>query len=334
MRARRRLGHTVQPLVLTLAATCMVAGGCWADFPESRYLQDARQPDSRQPDSRQPDSRQPDSQPDLGPLDHGADLLPADGPQPDLGPREAGPDQAGDQRLPDTLAPDLPRPDALTPDLPAPDTLALDLPSPDTLAPDTLVPDTLGPDAFSCTPNTFVDCSGKLLRYCNAIGDGLVSTNCASSSCSTALQRCDQCDPSSTAPSCQGADLRTCSAKGLFETSTCLLGCLAGACCTDGDNDGAACTDCDDTDGDAFPGQSSYFDVPRQSGGYDYNCINGEEQEFPDLVQCVGSGANCSGDGWIGAVPACGQSGQYATCTKVTGSCVQQPPTTQTQTCR
>ena len=190
-------------------------------------------------------------------------------------------------------------------------------------------------DAWRCTPGSFVACANKTLERCNTTGDGVVKIGCGSASCSTSLQRCDECNPTA-APTCYKGDIQTCSADGLFVVSiTCPDGCLAGICCTDGDNDNASCDDCDDSDANAFPGQTAYFAVARTSGGYDYNCDTKEDPEFPTIVACIiESGVTCIGEGWVGTVPACGQTGQFATCLKVTGSCTSQPPTTKTQTCR
>lgn len=239
-----------------------------------------------------------------------------DGPRPDRGP--------GD--LPTGEARDLS-------DLPTSDLLG-DTRVPD-LSPDLFVPDLPKPDVFSCTPGAFVSCTtAKTLSRCNTTGDGVISINCGSASCVVSLQRCNECNPTAP-PTCQGASLRTCSIDGLFTTAPCALGCKDGACCVDGDNDGSSCDDCDDADKNAFPGQTTYFAVPRAGvGGYDFNCSGTQEREFPTVVACVGAGGNCSGDGWEGSVPACGQAGQFATCLKDAGNCVQQAATTKTQTCR
>lgn len=287
-----------------LAGLALLLSGCWADFPESRFsLNDST--------VTRPDSRRDGSRPDQGPGD-----LPT-----------------GEAR--DLMTKDTPTTDSDLPvsDLPG-DALVSDLPKPDVLKPDLLKPDVLKPDVFSCTPGAFIRCAtSKTLSRCNSNGDGVISINCGAASCVVSLQRCDQCDPAS-APTCQGASVRTCSINGLFTTTLCALGCKDGACCVDGDKDGSSCDDCDDADKNAFPGQTSYFAVPRVGGGYDFNCSGTPEREFPNLVACVGAGGNCGGDGWVGSVPACGQAGQFATCLKDAGNCVQQTATTQTQTCR
>jgi hypothetical protein len=78
--------------------------------------------------------------------------------------------------------------------------------------------------------------------------------------------------------------------------------------------------DCDDGDADAHPGQAAFFDQPSQgSKSFDYNCDKLAEKEHPSLVSCSPSGAGCTGDGWVGGVPACGQTGSYATCFKQSG---------------
>ena len=82
--------------------------------------------------------------------------------------------------------------------------------------------------------------------------------------------------------------------------------------------------DCCDTDNRAFPGQTMYFTSARTTcGGYDFNCVNGDERApvtNPTTIStgaCAGSvAASCSGStltpGWVGAAPtACGQVATY-----------------------
>lgn len=46
-------------------------------------------------------------------------------------------------------------------------------------------------------------------------------------------------------------------------------------------------TDCCDTEANAHPGQTSFFTVARSvCGGFDYNCINGDEKQYPDVNSC------------------------------------------------
>ncbi len=71
--------------------------------------------------------------------------------------------------------------------------------------------------------------------------------------------------------------------------------------------------DCYDSNADAFPGQTSFFDADRGDGHYDYDCDGTEEQEEPDFSSCdYDSDGECSGnDGWYeyygwADIPDCG----------------------------
>ncbi|MFT5681159.1 MAG: hypothetical protein ACI8RZ_002065 [Myxococcota bacterium] len=75
--------------------------------------------------------------------------------------------------------------------------------------------------------------------------------------------------------------------------------------------------DCYDASANAHPGQTSYFEVDRGDGSYDYNC-DGSEQEL-----LTGVTTGCSWDfepfscgidatGWISSEPNCGDSGVYS----------------------
>ena len=141
-------------------------------------------------------------------------------------------------------------------------------------------------------------------------------------------QPCNPQDP----PTCKGKDVVSCSA-GRLVTTPCQHGCASGACCNDDDDDGKGCDDCDDEDKDVFPGQKKYFDAARPAGGYDYDCNNNEEAEYPSVVACVKAGQNCNGEGWVGAAPACGQLGQFSSCQKILGKCTADPPVARKQAC-
>lgn len=92
-------------------------------------------------------------------------------------------------------------------------------------------------------------------------------------------------------------------------------------------------TDCDDADSRAHPGQQSFFDTESTGKkSFDFNCDGKTEQELGALVACAKVPPSCAGDGWVGSVPACGQSGDYAPCEK--GSCNQGATTTRKQACR
>jgi hypothetical protein len=89
--------------------------------------------------------------------------------------------------------------------------------------------------------------------------------------------------------------------------------------CTMPDGYVADNTDCADTDINAHPGQMDYFTTQRMVvGGYDYNCINGEEREATATQRCLaglsgGCGAQAGQPGWYPTpgVPACGGRGTW-----------------------
>jgi hypothetical protein len=86
--------------------------------------------------------------------------------------------------------------------------------------------------------------------------------------------------------------------------------------------DATGTNDCCDTDADAFPGQTIYFDHPRSGGctaNYDYNCVDGNEKrwtlEYGRCDQCV-MNSRCTTEtdgssGWQAAVRSCGNSAWY-----------------------
>ena len=101
-------------------------------------------------------------------------------------------------------------------------------------------------------------------------------------------------------------------------TSTCKDAC-------DCDGDGAlseACQgdDCDDNDPLAYPSQKSFFATPRGAAGFDYNCDGQSERQFDAATKC-GALLSCSegaSDGFLGTLPACGETGTWGRC-KVDG---------------
>lgn len=173
---------------------------------------------------------------------------------------------------------------------------------------------------------------------------------------------CTECGPTEGAY-CDGNRRVTC-VEGQTRIETCPEGCSAGACgaCTkityykdiDGDTYGdaqatvEACmpppnyvvssTDCDDADRDAYPTQTGFFTEPTLSKkNYDYDCNGIEEQERTQSERnCiyVFSNNTCTGGGWRGSVPACGQTGTDVTCTRVLGIFCISTPGPGTQACR
>ncbi|MDJ0869433.1 MAG: hypothetical protein QNK03_25235 [Myxococcota bacterium] len=114
-----------------------------------------------------------------------------------------------------------------------------------------------------------------------------------------------------------------------------LAGCRDGFADTDGDGFGddalglgcycgtiaAAGGDCDDANADARPNQEDGFTAPRANGSFDYNCDDVETLGSDVLFAgcTVGTLGNCFGDGWVDAVPACGETGTFRTCGGIGG---------------
>jgi hypothetical protein len=67
--------------------------------------------------------------------------------------------------------------------------------------------------------------------------------------------------------------------------------CAAAGCDADGDGaarDDAQCggDDCDDSDARVKPGQTAFFDTPRASGGFDFDCDGVETTFVPTACGC------------------------------------------------
>jgi len=92
--------------------------------------------------------------------------------------------------------------------------------------------------------------------------------------------------------------------------------------------------DCDDGDDRAFPGQTDYFSTPRTSGGFDFNC-DGNQTPI-DTTQggaCQTDWWSCTGTGWVGGVPDCGNPGTYHTC-EDQGGCTETSSVNTAMACR
>lgn len=94
-------------------------------------------------------------------------------------------------------------------------------------------------------------------------------------------------------------------------------------CDCDGDGEDAeSCggMDCDDDDADVFSTQTDWFDEPRDSGGYDYDCSGMEERLHPTFVCSAALGLCANTDpGFLVDTRAqnpvaCGAVGSYGTC--------------------
>ncbi len=88
--------------------------------------------------------------------------------------------------------------------------------------------------------------------------------------------------------------------------------------------------DCDDTDPDAYPGQTMWFTSAAMGGGYDYNCINGMEMRY--TTSNISSDDTCTinrimrgcigAAGWTSSMPAaCGGTATYSRCQYYAGLC-------------
>ena len=69
--------------------------------------------------------------------------------------------------------------------------------------------------------------------------------------------------------------------------------------------------DCRDDDGDVFPGQESWFDVPNRAGNYDYNCDDQEVPQDSVIGECTSIRCADAIEGWDGRVPACGETERW-----------------------
>jgi hypothetical protein len=84
--------------------------------------------------------------------------------------------------------------------------------------------------------------------------------------------------------------------------------------------------DCDDTDANVFAKQTEYFKTRQENVGFDYNCDGKLEQEQSAPVICMGVNlTNCpTGEGFLGSLPSCGETGRWGTCLKGTLTCSEQ----------
>lgn len=95
--------------------------------------------------------------------------------------------------------------------------------------------------------------------------------------------------------------------------------------------------DCADTDRDAFPGQTQYFDeeVSRAGGGFDYNCNMAEEREIVASGTPECSAFSCPGTArWSGSVPGCGDTGTVWFCNDLPAGCLGPIEDSQVMRCR
>ncbi len=95
-------------------------------------------------------------------------------------------------------------------------------------------------------------------------------------------------------------------------------------------------SDCYDSNNKASPIQTSYFDVDRGDGSFDYDCSGKEDKEYTDSYSCTLLCLAPATDGWINANPACGNSASYGEDCWLLSSDLCEPGSTssKTQTCR
>jgi hypothetical protein len=98
---------------------------------------------------------------------------------------------------------------------------------------------------------------------------------------------------------------------GLAGTAQCL--------CQKPEGSSNSLDDCCDTDANAFPGQTEYFDTPRKGcGGFDYDCSGGEDKHYPAICSTISN----STPGWFpGPTPACGAKANLCMACTGSGNC-------------
>ena len=69
--------------------------------------------------------------------------------------------------------------------------------------------------------------------------------------------------------------------------------------------------DCLDQDGNVFPGQENWFDVPNRAGDYDYNCDGEETPKELAVGACTSIRCASANQGWDASIPACGESERW-----------------------
>jgi hypothetical protein len=73
--------------------------------------------------------------------------------------------------------------------------------------------------------------------------------------------------------------------------------------------------DCCDQDANVRPGQTTYFSIRSQCNSFDYDCNNFASQQYTDYGTCKMELVTCnvSKAGWSGALPNCGETGNWLT---------------------
>jgi len=112
----------------------------------------------------------------------------------------------------------------------------------------------------------------------------------------------------------------------------------------DCDGDGAQARscggkDCDDANPSIRPGEPTYFDTAAKTVGFDYDCSSTLDRDPSQAksVDCsIFSLAACdtSVQGFLGAIPECGNSASWGTCKRGTLTCDPDPRGNQTMRCK
>jgi hypothetical protein len=98
---------------------------------------------------------------------------------------------------------------------------------------------------------------------------------------------------------------------------------------------GLACADdCDDGNADVFPGQTAWFDAPKDVAGFDYDCNGRLDKRWTIVASCSTSPSCAVTEGWLDAVPECGFVGEWVvSCASSGATCTPATATRRTQEC-
>jgi len=118
-------------------------------------------------------------------------------------------------------------------------------------------------------------------------------------------------------------------------------GCVV-ACDCDGDlveNETCGGKDCADDDADVKPGQSTYMLKPSKNAkiGFDFDCSGSADREHTQAVKCLGlalTSCDTVTQGFLEALPECGQVGEWGTCKKGTLTCEKDVLQSKTMACK
>lgn len=156
-------------------------------------------------------------------------------------------------------------------------------------------------------------CKDDCKFTCKTNADCNDTNACTTDTCNTATHTCTNTDISST---CNDGD--ECTTDSCNPGSGCVNafidadgdGYSPKTCKVGGAHSGKG-NDCNDSEPKAFPGQTAWFSGQAIGGGWDYNCSQKTESQYPVVSQC---GNSVPISGWSGSVPGCGQNGTYVTC--------------------